>query len=325
MVKLEITSILDPGLEDQSKWVKDCSTCDACDECSAITSTGCGTWVYLCVIIKNNTDAECEVSCNYYLYKGGEKYYSSPTETKKLKPGESAVFFESEIDLIGDLCDDYKASISAWIESCLTSCEISCQETCESSCQSSCEKSCQTTCKSTCQTSCRVSCQETCESICQSTCKVSCQETCKTSCQTICESSCQSTCESTCEETCEKSCEEACEKGQELICAENCEIFCQISCKKSCQSVCEATCKETCEETCQLLEEVKCPIMVVSYGTPLVDCLEPLRRIRRILPSLILRIYYSDLHLKIARKLRRFLYLPLLILVKFINYISKQH
>jgi len=115
----------------------------------------------------------------------------------------------------------------------------------------------------------------------------------------------------------------------------NCETTCQTTCEgtaQTCQEACLTqvqhvcdTCETTCEVTCQILEEIECPIMVVSYGTPLVDSLEPLRRIRKILPSLIVKIYYSDLHLKIAIKFRRLLYLPLLILTKLINRISKRH
>jgi len=320
MVKLEITSILDPGLKDESYWVIDCSTCFACDECNPVTSANCNQHVYLCVKIKNNTDAECEISCNYYLFKGGEKYYSSPIKTKRVRPGGSAIFFTHGIDLLGDLCDDYKASISAWIESCITTCELTCQTACKSSCQSACESSCQTSCKITCQTACKITCQETCKTFCQTGCKITCEETCKTTCQTICKTTCEETCKTTCQSTCEQT---GCETTCEQTACENCETSCQETCQEFCKVV-KQVCEEACEETCQLSKELKCPIAVVSYGTPLVDCLEPLRRIRRILPSLIVRIYYSDLHLKIARKLRRFLYPPLLILVKLINYISKR-
>jgi len=331
------------GLKDESKWVKDCDSTLPCENCPKITSANCDDLIYLCVIIKNNTDAECEISCYYRLYKDDKQIEKSSTRTKKLKPGESKQFFSKPIWLIGDACADYRADIVAWIESCITTCELSCQSSCQKECQSSCEKSCQTTCEKSCQSSCQYSCQSTCESICQSTCKVSCQTTCQKECQTTCEKICQSTCETfcqgkcetTCEETCELTCQETCEKTCQQTCesfcqteeeklCEGCETTCQLSCQEPCE-VAKQLCETTCETTCQLFEELKCPIMVVSYGTPLVDSLEPLRRIRKILPSLILKTYYSNLHLKIARRFRRILYPPLLILTKLINYISKQH
>ena len=296
MVKLEIKSVISEGLGDKTKWVLDCAYCSACDECDAITSAECNQHIYLCVRIKNITDSQANVSCYYRLYKDGKDYYKSEIKTKKIAAGSTKQFFSHGIHLLGDLCADWKALVVASIVSCEETCETTCQTTCEATCQTTCEETCQSTCEVSCQTTCEKTCQTTCEGVCQTTCQTTCQSACERACQTACEGTCQTTCETTCERTCQTACE-----------------------------VSSQLCQTSCEEFCQLLEEMKCPIMVVSYGTPLVDSLEPLRRIRKILPSLILRIYYSDLHLKIARKLRRFLYLPLLILTKLINYISKQH
>ena len=175
-----------------------------------------------------------------------------------------------------------------------------------------------------CETTCQTTCEGTSET-CTSACLTESQEVCgycETSCQDTCEIVCQSSCEASCQEACEVSCQTVEEQVSE--CEETCQVTCQTECLTAIEKLCLKECQTVCETGCQLLEEIECPIMVVSYGTPLVDSLEPLRRIRKILPSLILRIYYSDLHLKIARKLRRFLYLPLLLLTKLL-FITKRH
>lgn len=181
------------------------------------------------------------------------------------------------------------------IEGCKETCEIACQTTCELTCQETCELSCQEKCEFICQETCELSCQETCELSCQETCELTCQETCELSCQSTCELSCQETCELSCQETCELSCQETCE----LACEKACEEACQKACELSCQETCELACQEACETETQV-----CPLTILFIGTPLICYIQPLRKIKPLLPAFMVKAYYSRFLVTLAKGLR---------------------
>jgi len=189
------------------------------------------------------------------------------------------------------------------IQGCKETCEISCQTTCELTCQQTCEQTCQLRCEFTCQETCEVSCQQTCQLSCQETCEISCQQTCELSCQETCEKTCQATCELSCQQTCELTCQKICE----LACEETCEIGCEETCQKECQATCELKCQSTCElkcqTTCEQYNQV-CPLTILCVGTPLIYHIQPLRKIKPILPLFIIRAYYSRFSITLAKSLK---------------------